>query len=197
MLAKDEFNAHVKVGARSKRTKASRPERRHMPLLQDGQNPDDLAALVAYHLHRLGIPPVKLMRAGISRDDAREMHAGSIRLTTKDLMHIAAALQLDANDLCRELGDDEKRQWRFYRVSARQVAEVWRRVAETAAAHGCSQHRLGELLGISQSAVSRVIRGERTSPVLNWHDAATIAAALGLKEGPDVFLARCLDEENP
>lgn len=136
------------------------------------------------------------MQVGISRDDARQLHQGSISLSTKDVIHIATALQLDPQDLCRPLGYDEKNEWRFYRASAREVTAVWRRVAEAATAHGMSQHGLGELLGLSQSIISRAIRGERKSPVLNWHHASAIAAALDVEEGADAFLPACIPEQN-
>lgn len=136
------------------------------------------------------------MQAGVSRDSARQLHQGLIRLSTKDVIHLATALQLEPQDLCRPLSDDEKDEWRFYRASAREVTDVWRRVAQAATANGLSQHRLGQLLGIPQSLISRVTRGERNSPVLNWHDASKIAGALDIEEGAEAFLPPGFEKEN-
>lgn len=154
----------------------------------DGQDPEGLAALVAFHLHRLGIPPAELMQAEISRDHARHLRRGSMNISTKDVIHIATALQLEPLELCRPLTDDENKEWHFYRISARQVTEVWRRVAEATTAHRFSQHQIGKTIGMSQSVINRVIRGERKSPVLNWHDASKIASALNIDEGAEAFI---------
>ena len=102
--------------------------------------------------------------------------------------NLATVLQIDANELSRPLTEDETAEWRFYRTSARQVTEVWRRVAEASTAHNFSQRQLSALLEIPQSVINRVMRGERKSPVLNWHDAAKIADALHLPEGAEGFI---------
>jgi hypothetical protein len=188
MLDKDEFREDARAAERTERAKAMRLAQRPMPLLRDGQDTNGLAALVAYRLRRLGVRPMALMHAGISRDDARQLHSGSIALRAKDIVHIAAALRLEPQDLCKPLTDAEKDEWRFYRASAREVTEVWRRVAEAGAARGLTQHQLARLLGISQSVISRAVRGERKSPVLNLNDAAKIAAALEIEAGADAFL---------
>lgn len=159
-----------------------------MPLLQDGQDPDSLAALVAYHLHQCDVSQKEIEAAGITQFMARQLRQGSIQLSLGDVRQLAEALQRDPDDLLRTLSDVEKDEWRFYRASARQVTDVWRRVAEASTAHGLSQQRLSNLLGISQSLISRAIRGERKSPVLNWHDATIIAKTLGIDEGPDAFI---------
>lgn len=119
-----------------------------------------------------------------------------MNLGTKDVIHIATALQLEPLELCRPLTDDEKTEWDFYRVSARQVTEVWRRVAEATTAHNFSQHKLGKLIGMTRSVVNRAIRGERKSPVLNWHDATKIAATLGIAEGAEAFIPARFEKEN-
>jgi hypothetical protein len=142
------------------------------------------------------LKPADLMQAAIARDDARLLHKGAIALTTKDVIDIAIALQLEPEELCRPLTDDERSAWRFYRLSARNVADVWHRVAEASTAYGLSQRKLGELLGLSQSTISRALRGEKKSPVLNWHGAAAIADALGLEEGPEVFVYPYFIREN-
>jgi hypothetical protein len=164
-------------------------------LLHEGQDPDGLAALVAFHLHRLGIPAGNLAQADIGRDLARQLRRGALSLSAKDVVHIATALQLEPSELCRPLTDDEKREWHFYRVSARQVTSVWRRVAEACTAHNFSQRKLSELLAFSESTISRALRGERKTPVLNWHQAASIASALELPEGADTFISGLFPEE--
>lgn len=166
-----------------------------MPLLQDGQDPDGLAALVAYHLHQLNISRAHIERAGITQDVARRLRQGSLPLNAADVSALAATLGQDSEDLLRPLTDDEKHEWTFYRMSARQVTEVWRRVAEASTAHNYSQRQLGELLDLSQSVINRVMRGERKSPVLNWHDAKRIAEALDLSEGAEAFILPVLTSE--
>lgn len=113
-----------------------------------------------------------------------------------DTAELAAALQLHPNDLTRNLSDDEKAEWRFYRVSARQVTAVWKRVAEASTAHNFSQRQISKLLDMPQSVINRVMRGERKSPVLNWHDAAKLAEALQLSEGADTFIPPAFSSKN-
>lgn len=159
-----------------------------MPLLQDGQDPDGPAALVAYHLHQLNISRGHIERAGITQDVARRLRQGSLSLNAADVSSLAATLGLECEELLRPLTDDEKQEWNFYRMSARQVTEVWRRVAEASTAQNYSQRQIGELLHLSQSVINRVMRGERKTPVLNWHDAKRIAEALDLSEGAEAFI---------
>lgn len=167
-----------------------------MPLLEDGQDPDGLAARVAYHLYRLGITTTRLTQAEMYREIARQLRRGSIMLSMKDVNELAAALQMDEHELSRHLTEDEKAEWAFYRTSARQVTEVWRRVAEASTAHNYSQRQLGELLGMSKSTINGVIRGDRKTPVLNWHDAAKIANEFDLPGGADTFISALLPKEN-
>jgi transcriptional regulator with XRE-family HTH domain len=159
-----------------------------LPLLRDGQDPEGLAALVAYNLRQCDVTQKQIEAAGITQFMARQLRQGSIQLSVGDVRQLAEALQRDPDDLLRALTEEEKNEWRFYRDSARHVTDVWRRVAEATTAHGLSQQRLGNLLGISQSLISRAVRGERKSPVLNWHDAAKIAAALDIAEGAEAFI---------
>ncbi|WP_414462384.1 helix-turn-helix domain-containing protein [Hyphomicrobium sp. DY-1] len=126
---------------------------------------------------------------------ARHLRQGSLQLGKDFVQQIATSLQLEPTDLTAPLTDDQKREWHFYRASAREVTEVWRRVAEATTAHSYSQRQLKKLLGISQSAISRAITGERKSPVLNWHDAAKIAEALNLDTGAETFLPRDFAQE--
>lgn len=159
-----------------------------MPLLADGQDPNGLAARVAYHLHRHGISIKELNQAEITFEMARQLRQGTLQINNDFVAQMGAALHVEPEELSRPLQDDEKTEWNFYRESARHVTEVWRRIAEASTAHKYSQHRLGELLGISQSVISRAMRGERKSPVLNWQDASAIATALNIEEGAEAFL---------
>ncbi len=127
---------------------------------------------------------------------ARHLRRGTLPMKNGDSVELANALQLDPNDLTRNLSDDEKAEWRFYRASARQVTAVWKRVAEASTAHNYSQRKISTLLDMPQSVVNRVMRGERKSPVLNWHDAAKLSEALNLSEGPDAFIQPDSTREN-
>ncbi len=113
-----------------------------------------------------------------------------------DVHDLATTLRRDPADFMRELPEDEKRAWDFYRASARQVTEVWKRVAEASTAHSYSQRQLGVLLAIPQSVINRVMRGERKTPVLSWHDAAKIAEAFDIAEGAEAFIPRDFTKEN-
>lgn len=167
-----------------------------MPLLQDGQDPDGLAARVAFHLHRHGISSTALAETGMSREAARRIRRGDMDLRDKDIHAMASVLGLQQEDLARPLTDNEAKAWHFYRLSARQVTAVWRSVAHATSAHGITRRQLSKMLDMPESVLSRVVTAERISPVLNWHDASKIAAALGIDEGPDVFLLPGFTIEN-
>ncbi|MBS0232534.1 MAG: helix-turn-helix transcriptional regulator [Proteobacteria bacterium] len=167
-----------------------------MPLLQNGQDPEGLSARVAYHLHRLGITAYNLDEMELDRYTARRIREGSLSLGATDVVQLASALQLDAHDLSRPLSDEEKSEWTFYRVSARHATEVWRRVVEASTANNVSQRRLAEILGISQSTISRTMRGERKSPVLSWRQASNIAVAFNLEDGAEAFISPYLAKKS-
>lgn len=150
---------------------------------------------MAFHLHRLGITTAHLTQAEMYREVARQLRRGSVNLSMKDVDQIAVAMHMDAHELSRALTDDEKTEWSFYRTSARQVTEVWRRVAEASTAHNYSQRQLSELLGKSKGTINSVIRGDRKKPVLDWHDATKIAAALDLPDGAGTFISGLFPEE--
>jgi transcriptional regulator with XRE-family HTH domain len=163
--------------------------RRLLPLLEDGQDPTGLAALVAYHLHRNNIGIKQLNSVGLTFDAARKLRQGTLQLNSAFVNQIATDLQLDVSQLTLPLNDEQTAEWSFYRTSARQVTEVWRRVAEASSALNVSQQQLSDLLGIPKGNLSAVLRGERKTPVLNWHQARKIADALGLEEGPEAFIS--------
>lgn len=151
---------------------------------------------MAYHLHRLGITAAHLTKAEMYREVARELRRGSIMLSAKDISELAAALQMEEQELSRSLTDEEKAEWAFYRTSARQVTEVWRRVAEASTAHNYSQRQLGKLLDLSPGTISLVLSGARKTPVLSRNDAAKIADALQLPDGADTFVLGLIPQQN-
>lgn len=167
--------------------------RRPLPLLQDGQDPDGLAARVAYHLHRLEISIDDLNAAGISFDMARQMRRGDIQISEDFASEIARSLRLSHEDLSRALNDTEREEWTFYRTSARHATVVWKRVFETATALGYSQRDLGKLLDIPQSRLSLIASGRASTPALTLEHAKALAAAMGI-EGREVIFIDGLGE---
>lgn len=167
-----------------------------MPLLQDNQDPEGLAARVAYHLHRLGISIKHLNQAHLTYEVARQLRLGSLQIRGPFIDQLCNALLLDANELVRPLNDDEVQEWRFYRVSARHATEVWRRVFESSTAQSLTQRELGKILEIPQSRINLLAAGKSNTPVLVWPQATRLAEALDLERGAEAFIGG-LVEANP
>lgn len=160
-----------------------------MPLLQDGQDPDGLAARVAYHLHRHGIAIKQLNHAGITFDTARQLRKGAIQMDAAYVSQLASALRLDAEELSRALEDSERMEWEFYRTSARHATIVWKRVFESSTAHSVSQRHLSTLLNIPQSHLSLLATGKTEKPALTFPQAETLAKRFGFEEGANAFIS--------
>lgn len=98
----------------------------------------------------------------------------------RDVSALAEAIGRDADEFLRPLTDDEQREWHFYRASARQVTDVWRRVAEASTAQNYSQRRLGELLDLWPTAPAHFyvrLRATRIQPPSPCCAIATGASA--------------------
>lgn len=159
-----------------------------MPLLQDNQDPDGLAALVAYHLHRLGITTTHLTQAAMSRENARQLRRGSLQLAQSDVQHLVSLLQLDSIDLLRPLTEEEQTEWKFYRLSARHSTEVWLRVAKSSTAANVTQRELSHLLAIPQRTLNKLLSGKTNTPSLQWDQATKLADVLNVQHGAQAFI---------
>jgi hypothetical protein len=154
----------------------------------DEQDPNGLAARVAYHLHRHGISVKQLNQAGMTFDVARALRQGKLQLNAFDVQHIAMAVQLEPEELSRALGEQEAATWRFYRIAARNATEVWRRVAAASTAANVSQRQLGMILRLPQRTLSKLLSGKASTPILHYEQADEFAGVIGVQQGADYFV---------
>lgn len=159
-----------------------------MPLLHDNQDPEGLAAVVAYHLHALDISRDVLVQAGIPQVMARQLRQGALTLKHSDARDLAQLLQRDPEDLLSPLSEQQKSEWAFYRVSARHAAEVWKRVAAASTAANVTQRQLGVILGLPQRTVSKLLSGKQATPILQHDQADKFAGVIGAQQGAEIFI---------
>ena len=144
---------------------------------------------MAFHLHRIGLSTTALKDVlGLSVVQAREYRLGRVPLNMQDVRAFSSALNLEPNELARPLSVDESLEWRFYRVSARHVPEVWSKIGVILKEHRFAATRAASLVCIDATDFRRLIKGEKHTPVLQRPPACKLAAALGL-EAPEVFIA--------
>lgn len=148
------------------------------PLLADGQDPDALEARLAYHLHRLhltGAPLREALKGKALLATALSQARASVDQTF--ISELAAALNITADELSRTPSDDEAREWAFYRTSARNPQEVWRRASELWTNKGVSNTRAAAIIGMKQPNVARALNG-KPADIFDWQHAQRLSDAI-------------------
>lgn len=161
---------------------------RPWPLLHDRQEPDELSARVAFHLHRIGISTTALQAGGFSRLAARDLRQARLLLELPDVAWLGASLALNLDDLARPLTVIEQLDWAFYRTSARHSQQTWQRVKALAAARGLSLRETATVLKQDSSHIRRVVSGKSHTPTLLRPPALWLADALHMESGPEAFI---------
>lgn len=161
---------------------------RPWPLLYDRQEPDELPARVAFHLHRIGISTSALQACGIARLAARDLRQGRLLIELPDVMWLVAPLALKLEDLARPLTDVEQLDWAFYRTTARHPGEVWRTVLTLAARQRLSLRQIAMLTSCNPTHIGKAVSGKSHSPALLRPPALLVARRLNLERGPEAFI---------
>jgi hypothetical protein len=164
------------------------------PLLNDGQNPESLAARLAYHLHRTHNRTTALTRTGVTADKhvASDLVHGRMEVAASDLAFIAQRLGLLEADLSRPLSTQEEEAWAFYRISARHRLAVWERARSLWRGSNMPDIQAAQAMGLSKDALSRVYSaGSRL--IMRHEHAAGLGEAMGDNTLP-AALIRELDE---
>lgn len=159
------------------------------PLLREGQDPDSLAARVAYHLHRTHNRTTALTRAGLAADRsfASDVVQGRLPLTQSDVEFIAGRLALPSSELTRPLTPEEQEAWAFYRTSGRNRRAVWERARSVWQRHGLANNAAANAMGLSRTALSNIFSGHN-SAVLRHDQAAKLAIAIGNPDLPSLLI---------
>lgn len=161
-----------------------------MPLLGDHQDPDGLAARVAFHCHRLGITATALRAIpDMTRQQARDIVVGRMHLRESDVPLLYQALQIPDGELTRPLNMNEQLDWAFYRTTARHPLQTWENVKRTLEEGPFSQRQLAELAGLDHIKLNKAINGQPEALTFMRPQAVRLAKALHIEDGPETFLA--------
>jgi hypothetical protein len=150
------------------------------PLLRDGQDPHDLAARMAYHLHRTHNRTTALTRAGITTDKqvASDLVQGRMDVSASDLAFIAQRLGLPEAELSRPLSYQEEEAWTFYRLSARNRLVVWERARSRWRNINMPDIHAAQAMGLSRDGLARVYSA-RSRLIMRHDHALGLANAMG------------------
>jgi hypothetical protein len=83
-----------------------------------------------------------------------------LALTFKDVEWLRSILNIDADELSRNLATDEALAWSFYRTSGRHPVEVWQNAMGLARDSGLSQRDVSAVVGVDQANINRVVAGK-------------------------------------
>jgi len=159
------------------------------PLLADGQDPNGLEALVAYHLHRLrltgrALAPVRYL----SRPGLQDLTQARRPLSDHKAALLAQALNVPPEELTRPLTSDEATAWAFYRASARAPRYVWRQAQSLWRSAGPSNRQAANVMGLPQHAPANALNLRRRPITLTFPPALRLTTALNIAEGPNMLL---------
>jgi hypothetical protein len=142
---------------------------------------------VAFHLHRLKLVGQPLVRAGYNPNLAADIAQARFPWRLISPTALAAQFGINPNELTRELTDDERRQWAFYRASARNPDHVWNAARSAWSAAGLTDKQAASIMRYKQSNVSRATTRPH-SHVLNFDAAMRLTSALRVPGGPEALL---------
>lgn len=152
------------------------------------QSPDSREAVFAYHLHRLALSSSALRERGLPRALARDIRQGRRDLSEQDILDLAVRLGIHPGMLQQPLSPFQRRDWDFYRVSARHPRAAWLNVIATTAPSGLSLRSVADAAQVDPGDLSRVLGGIRQRPVLTWSMAEPIGRLLTPVADPASFL---------
>ncbi len=145
--------------------------------------------MFAYHLHRLALSSSALrQRAAISRALARDIRQGRRALSDDDILDLAVRLGIHPRILQQPLDPHARREWDFYRVSARHPRAAWQKVVATTAVAGLSLRTVATVAHVDAKDLSRILAGASLRPVLTWPMADQIAKLIAPEADPAAFL---------
>jgi hypothetical protein len=84
---------------------------------------------------------------------------------------------MDAAELCRALTDEEREDWRFYRISARNRIVVWERARAFWRSRRLSDTEAAHVMGLARARLSDTMT-QRSRRVMNRGHALNLGRAL-------------------
>ena len=142
---------------------------------------------MAFHLHRLGLVGRALRNAGYNVHDAADLTAGRTVLSSVGATGLAERLGIAVQQLSRELSEDERRAWSFYRRAAAAPQHVWSSARRTWHLANLSDQEAATIMGIDKTSIAQAL-SKPSRRVLSFEHAARLTTALNILEGPEVFL---------
>jgi hypothetical protein len=109
-------------------------------------------------------------------------------LAQRDAEDLACFLALPPAELLRPLSTEEFQEWRFYRLSAANRPEVWRRATGAWRSAGLTQRQAAAVM---QLPVTTLAHGQEpdTVRILAYPPALRLADACQLEDGVETFVA--------
>jgi hypothetical protein len=170
---------------------------RPWPLLREGQDPDSIEARVAFHLHRLKLVGRALRQVGFHPGDAADLAAARLPMSPGYLAYIAGALEVAPAELQRRLTSSEQRQWDFYRASAANPRQVWRKARDAWRAASLTDHEAAHILQIQPALIRRATSVAGRPVTLSFERAVRLSTALNIFPGPEAFLPSPPRDDEP
>lgn len=172
---------------RRRQRKPARP----WPLLKKGQDPNALPARVAFHLRRLRLTGKALRDCGFcGGQEVTEIAQARYSMTERDANQLAKRLDISPDELLRDLTEEEKAEWLFYRLSAADPEAVWSKAKAAWKAAEKTDTAAARIMELDRTVVSRNSKSgqKRGYRVLHYGAAQKLAAALKLPRGAWAFL---------
>lgn len=118
---------------------------------------------MAYHLHRLNLTGEPLRTALNGKLNlTTALSQGRVGITHDFITALATNLNIAADELLRDLLEEESNEWAFYRVSARNKQAVWKQASETWKSRGYSLREAANIIGMDPANLLHVVQGTKT-----------------------------------
>lgn len=165
------------------------------PLLADNQDPASVEARFAFHLHRLNLTGKPLLKAlnGKARTSTALSQA-RMTISVAAIAELAAILNTAAEELLRDLTEDEQREWAFYRTSARHHATVWSAIGHLLRDNEMSPTTAARLIRMKRTNLIATLANQR-SDVLGRRAVQSILTEIGSGISPEAWLFQLLSRE--
>lgn len=143
---------------------------------------------MAFHLHRLNLTGEPLRNAlnGKARISTALSQA-RMDISISAITELAASLNIAADELMRDLTEDESREWAFYRQSASRNEDVWAAAERRWKAHGLSTREAARSMAIPHARILEALSG-RHGNILDWQQARSLLDTIDPELPPEALL---------
>jgi hypothetical protein len=129
-----------------------------------------------------------LRKAGFHSADAADLAAARLPMSRGYIHFIAAVLEIAPAELQRDLTSSEQREWDFYRASAANPHQVWRKARDAWRAASFTDQQAANILRVQPALIRRAASGTGRPVTLTFERAVRLSTALNMLAGPEAFL---------